>query len=1059
MKSEVSTFISFLFFKDPYNRRLIWTIIRKMKEAGKCIILTTHFLQEADVLSDRIAIMSHGCLQANGTPAFLKNQLDFEYRLFIEKNETYQNERITAFIQRYIPMIALERESISEMIFGIRRTESKYIGKLIHALDEQSKDVGIESYGLSMTTIEEVFLKLIQEDEQGKTNYQSQTQTRLDLANKIFRAEYEYEQGARRFCCRIYALLIKRWHVLRRQYAFLFVFFLIPILLEILIVSIFPSPQDIQASLVQNNRVKNAQVTLLPSIYNPHTIVIYSNDSTMTARIRFLDYIQNTSATIDELSTNNVIQYVTDECSTNEQFFVNKYQMGFAFYKNLTTSLIFDSYFSTVNYHAMATSLSVASTNLFQFYANSSAKKIITTNQPIITPTTAYTALQRFFELIYCFDTIPLALFNFLNSILAALFISILIVPSIQERINHSKDLQLLTNLTKKTYWFSNITFDLLACFLLCSLLTIIVRIGSVANPNVQSEVHIYINSEQMGYFFLMITMYSLASLPLIYVYSFSPRSELIGFINFLVVNFVACFFDTVLAFIALFSQRQSTSTTRVARLTSIVNLIRWVIAVFFPCVNYKRALFNIRLKSNQECISAVNSLMLTNDSATESWMSTHESGIGIQFIIFCIQIFVWSMILILIESGTNIKLGCRRCCNCENDLAETDTRSPLGDVEGAIPQQWNDAHLDEDVRNERRLLREETNLSASSVILVRDLAKRFKKRKEKSLHRRIFTAVDHLNFHVTQRSCFGLLGTYIIRANGAGKTTTFRMLINDLKPTSGEIIINGKDINKKERDLDIGFCPQFDWLINDLTVIEILLLFARLKGLKWSEIPTMCNHMIELFGLDIYETRKIQNLSGGNKRKVSAALAFIANPSLVLLDEPTTGLDAAAKRKLWDVIRAARDAGLTIILTSHSMEECEALCTKIGIMKLGQLMCLGNLQRLKNRFGHGYAVQVKLPLRDIEIFKQELMLTLPGVQIDEQHNGILFCTVPFSSISPAQNYASSNSLRLAHVFDLFHKKKEEKSIESYSITQTTLEQIFIHLSGEDQYINTDEKK
>ena len=146
-----------------------------MKEAGKCIILTTHFLQEADVLSDRIAIMSHGCLQANGTPEFLKNQigisplfvtcvsnievLDFEYRLFIAKNETYQNERITAFIQRFIPTIALERESISEMIFGIRRTESKYIGKLIHALDEESTDVGIESYGLSMTTIEEVFLK------------------------------------------------------------------------------------------------------------------------------------------------------------------------------------------------------------------------------------------------------------------------------------------------------------------------------------------------------------------------------------------------------------------------------------------------------------------------------------------------------------------------------------------------------------------------------------------------------------------------------------------------------------------------------------------------------------------------------------------------------------------------------------------------------------------------------------------------------------------------------------------------------------------------------------
>jgi ATP-binding cassette subfamily A (ABC1) protein 3 len=150
-----------------------------MKEAGKCIILTTHFLEEADVLSDRIAIMTSGRLQANGTPDFLKNQmgmslttllsfvnyryycenLEFEYRLCIDKQETYQNDRVTAFIQRYIPNIVLERESSSEMIFGIRRSESKQIGQLVHALDEQSINIGVESYGLSMATIEEVFLK------------------------------------------------------------------------------------------------------------------------------------------------------------------------------------------------------------------------------------------------------------------------------------------------------------------------------------------------------------------------------------------------------------------------------------------------------------------------------------------------------------------------------------------------------------------------------------------------------------------------------------------------------------------------------------------------------------------------------------------------------------------------------------------------------------------------------------------------------------------------------------------------------------------------------------
>ncbi len=146
-----------------------------MKEAGKCIILTTHFLEEADVLSDRIAIMTSGRLQASGTSDFLKNQigifhfsltnirywlhLEFEYRLFIDKQDICENERITSFIQKHIPDIVLERESLLGMVFGIKRSESKQIGQLIHALEKESGNIGVQSFGLSMTTIEEVFLK------------------------------------------------------------------------------------------------------------------------------------------------------------------------------------------------------------------------------------------------------------------------------------------------------------------------------------------------------------------------------------------------------------------------------------------------------------------------------------------------------------------------------------------------------------------------------------------------------------------------------------------------------------------------------------------------------------------------------------------------------------------------------------------------------------------------------------------------------------------------------------------------------------------------------------
>ncbi|CAF3435397.1 unnamed protein product [Rotaria sp. Silwood1] len=144
---------------DPYNRRFIWTIIRKMKEAGKCIIMTTHFLEEADVLSDRIAVMTKGRLQANGTPEFLKQQTDFEYRIFIDKNETCDIQQVTQFFQEHVQTAVLERQSASELVFGIKRGVSQRISGLINTLDEQGSNIGIKGYGLSMTTVEEVFLK------------------------------------------------------------------------------------------------------------------------------------------------------------------------------------------------------------------------------------------------------------------------------------------------------------------------------------------------------------------------------------------------------------------------------------------------------------------------------------------------------------------------------------------------------------------------------------------------------------------------------------------------------------------------------------------------------------------------------------------------------------------------------------------------------------------------------------------------------------------------------------------------------------------------------------
>jgi hypothetical protein len=251
-----------------------------------------------------------------------------------------------------------------------------------------------------------------------------------------------------------------------------------------LAVSVFPTPQQIQASLTQNDRVPNAEVTLSPSLYNPHTVVIYSNNNGNNTQTNLYNFLQGKGATVNQISTDTVLEYVTSQYLTSEYVFINTYEMAFASYNNQTASpanLVFNNYFTTVNYHAMATSLSVASSNLFQFYASSSAKKIITTNQPILTTSTLYSATDLLFEIIYCFDTLPLSLFNFINSVLGALFISILLVPLIHERITHAKDLQLLTNLSKRSYWLSNIIFDLSICFILCALLTITVKVKKIS--------------------------------------------------------------------------------------------------------------------------------------------------------------------------------------------------------------------------------------------------------------------------------------------------------------------------------------------------------------------------------------------------------------------------------------------------------------------------------------------------------------------------------------------------------------------------------------------------
>ena len=209
-------------------------------------------------------------------------------------------------------------------------------------------------------------------------------------------------------------------------------------------------------------------------------------------------------------------------------------------------------------------------------------------------------------------------------------------------------------------------------------------------------------------------------------------------------------------------------------------------------------------------------------------------------------------------------------------------------------------------------------------------------------------TAVDRLDLTIPQGELFSLLGV-----NGAGKTTTIKMLCCLTRPTAGDAFLNGSSILADPAGVKarIGVSPQETAVAPNLTVQENLELMCGVHGFTREKQMQKVQQIAEELGLGDILKRKAGKLSGGWQRRLSIAMALIGEPEILFLDEPTLGLDVLARSDLWEVIRALKGK-ITIILTTHYMEEAEALSDEIGIMKDGRLLALGTAQALKERAG-----------------------------------------------------------------------------------------------------------
>ncbi|ORC80831.1 putative ABC transporter [Trypanosoma theileri] len=231
-----------------------------------------------------------------------------------------------------------------------------------------------------------------------------------------------------------------------------------------------------------------------------------------------------------------------------------------------------------------------------------------------------------------------------------------------------------------------------------------------------------------------------------------------------------------------------------------------------------------------------------------------------------------------------------------------------------------------------------------------------------------------------------------------------------------------------------IGYCPQFDALLDLLTVREHLQLYAGIRGVVQAQRATVVEELMQLCELTSYAKTRASALSGGNRRKLSVALALIGGPRVVFLDEPSAGMDPVARRGLWTAVQSIA-SNCAVVLTTHHLEEVEALAHRVAIMVDGTLRCIGNKTHLKNKYGSGFEMTIRthenVPREEVDAFIQR---SFPAAQLDEVRGH-------------RYTYALPAGTRLSEAFGELERHREEVGIADYAVSQTSIEQVFLRIS------------
>ncbi|KAJ4289655.1 hypothetical protein N0V90_010984 [Kalmusia sp. IMI 367209] len=955
---------------DPISRRRIWEILLAERHR-RTIIMTTHFLDEADYLSDNIVIMYKGTLRAEGTAATLKNRYGSGFTI-----------KLPEHIDVDVPLSgAVEKEtSRHQVVFRVATAA------LVTELVEHLETKGIRDYQISGPTMEELFLKATgdtiasAENSSTKDNQSEKGDEHDETAIvKAGTNNYELMNGKPISVIKQWSLLVgKRFRILRRRWVPYFVavaFAIVGAGVAPLLIKKFDKPLSCPAPADLISDYSTVYRTDFAYMYSPRILFgppdrlnetrlgqmaeVYSSNHTRYGCDPDSYYTCYGYDNTTQLKNNLVMVNTYDE-------FVKKIKISQDAYTNVFGNVRSDVSYTdyqdvqvngglwmgTGDEAIVAANVQAADdmVNMLNFLDN------MITGVPISTGYSEF-ATQTTPD-IFLYE--PLMFIIYYGLIMAAYPAFFTLYPT-NERITNVRSMQYSNGIRPIPLWLSHLAFD--GIFVLV--------ISSVATGLLSASTPVWFG---LGYIWLILFLYGLTATLLSYVISMFAKSAVTSWFMIALgqVIFYFAYFGGLIGVQSSFPYQ---------KLEGVYNSLFFGMGIVSPAVCLERA-FTIGLGQL--------AILCNGHSAG----SIYLFGGPILYLVLQGAI----LFAILLWWDSSFKLPSFASRKSVHDPEATEMYSS-------------------DLMNElKRLKSDSTDLRVESV--SRSFGKNL--------------AVDNVTFGVQSSEIFALLGP-----NGAGKSTIISMIRGDLKPSTStsSIHIAGHSILSAPiaARADLGVCPQFD-SADVLTVTETLRFFARIRGV--SNINHNVNTVIAACGLAAWADQLAQKLSGGTKRKLSLAVALVGNPRVLVLDEPSSALDANAKRNMWRCLQST-GKGRAVVLTTHSMEEADALADRIGIVS-SRMLALGEREDLKRRAGDSFHIHLvarsapRTTPEELQNMKDWISETFANANISrETQGGQVRFEVPVDGWT------------LVGLIALLESVKEELGVEFYSVGKATLDEVF----------------